>query len=128
MYEILEYDTVSSFSHTGKITTFQTFKKKLDELTDMINFDEFPSLSLECPSIVFTIQYECYLYDENKSGSSVNELRHIMFTKENLGRYRLTPTLNALVLHLRQALINIYQNFLNISVELFFFIFQKYNL
>ena len=42
----------------------------------MINFDEFPSLSLECPSVAFTIQYECYLYDENKSGSGVNELRH----------------------------------------------------
>ena len=37
---------------------------------DMIDSGEFPSLSLE--STVTSIQYVCYLYEENKSGSSVN--------------------------------------------------------
>ena len=49
----------------------------------MIVFGEFPSLSLESPSVVTSIQYGCYLYDENKSGSMnerMNELRYRMFT------------------------------------------------
>ena len=33
------------------------------------------------------------LYDENKSGSDVSELRYRMFTKKNLGGDRLPPTL-----------------------------------
>ena len=40
-----------------------------------IDFGEFPSLSLESPSVVTSIQYVCYLYDDNKSGSSVTELQ-----------------------------------------------------
>ena len=34
---------------------------------------------------------------DNKSASSVNELRYRMFTKKNSSIYRLTPTLDALV-------------------------------
>ena len=41
----------------------------------MIDFGEFPSLPLESPSVVTSVQYVCYLYDDNKSGSSVNDLR-----------------------------------------------------
>ena len=52
------------------ITTFQTLNNKIDELIDMIDSGEFPSLSLE--SSVTSVQYVCYLYEENKSGSSVN--------------------------------------------------------
>ena len=44
------------------------------KLTDMIGFIKFPSLSLESPSVVTLIQYVSYLYNDNKSGSSVNEL------------------------------------------------------
>ena len=36
-------DSVSGFLHIGKITTFQTLKNKIDELTGMIDFGEFPS-------------------------------------------------------------------------------------
>ena len=35
MHAILGCNSVNSFPHTGKITTFQTLKHKLDELTDM---------------------------------------------------------------------------------------------
>ena len=45
-------DSVSTFSHIEKIATFQTLKNKTDELTDMIDFSEFPSLSLESLSVV----------------------------------------------------------------------------
>ena len=45
-------DSVSSFSQTEKITTFQTLKNKLDQLTEMIGFGEFFSPSLESPSVV----------------------------------------------------------------------------
>ena len=51
----------------------------------MIDFDEFSSLSLESPSVSTSIQYVFYLYEENKSGSSVNKLRYRMFIKNNLG-------------------------------------------
>ena len=44
------------------------------KLTDMIDFIKFPSISLESPSVVTLIQYVSYLYNDNKSGSSVNEL------------------------------------------------------
>ena len=72
--------SVSSFSHIGKMTTFQTIKK-IDELTNMIDIGEFPSLFLESPSAVTSIKYVCYLYEVNKSGSSLNELRHRIFPK-----------------------------------------------
>ena len=45
---------VISFSHTGQITAFQTLKNKFDELTDMIDFREFLSLSLESPFCYFS--------------------------------------------------------------------------
>ena len=52
MHAISGCDSVSSFSHTGKITIFQTLKSNPNELTDLIDFGEFPSLSLESPSVV----------------------------------------------------------------------------
>ena len=100
MHAISRCDSVSSFSHFGNIATFQTLKnkqKKLNELTDMIDFGEFPSLSLESLSIVTSIQYAFYLYDDNKSGSSVDELRSRIFTKKNSSRDRLPPTSDVLV-------------------------------
>ena len=105
MHAISGYDSVSSFSHTGKITTSQTLKNKLDELTGMINFGEFPFISLESQCVVTSIHYVCYFYDENKSGSSVNELRYRMITKNNLSGDHLPPTLDALELHLHRALL-----------------------
>ena len=50
----------------------------------MTDFDEFPSLSLENPTVVTSIQDARYLYEENKSGAGMNELRYRMFTKKNL--------------------------------------------
>ena len=62
MYVISRCASISSFSHTGKITTFQTLKSKQKklELTDMIDFGEFFSLSLESPSVATSIKYVCY--------------------------------------------------------------------
>ena len=59
MHAVSRYDSANRFSHNGKLTTFQTLKNKqskLDEMTDMMDF-------------VNSIQYVCYLYDDNKSGS-----------------------------------------------------------
>ena len=72
MHAILGCNSGSSFSLIGNITAFQTLKQKIDKLTDMTDFGEFPSLSLESASIVTSIQYVCYLYGENKSGSNMN--------------------------------------------------------
>ena len=55
MHTISGCDSASSLSHIGKITTFQILKNKIDELTDMIDFGEYPSLSLESPSAVTSI-------------------------------------------------------------------------
>ena len=54
MYAISRCDSISSFSQTGNMTTFQTLKNKQNqlELTDMIDFGEFPSFSYESPSVV----------------------------------------------------------------------------
>ena len=35
-------DFVTSSSHIKKMAAFQTLKNKIDELTNMINFDDFP--------------------------------------------------------------------------------------
>ena len=86
------------------MTTFEILKKKIDKLTNMIVFGKIPSLSLERLSVVTSIQYVCYLYEENKSGSSVNKLRYRMFIKKNLSEDHLPSTSDALVLHLRTAL------------------------
>ena len=88
----------------------------------------FPHFSLERPSVVTSIQYVCYLYDDKKSGSSVSELRCRMFTRQILNRDRLPPTLDALVLHLRRALMFFHQYLFTIFSELFFFICQKYKM
>ena len=45
-------------------------------MTDVINFCEFPPLSLESISVVTSMYYVCYLYGKNKSGSSVGELQY----------------------------------------------------
>ena len=70
----------------------------------MIDFSDFPLLSLESLSVT-SIQYVCHLYEENKSGSSVNELQYRMFTEKNLSEDLLPSALDALVIHLRRALI-----------------------
>ena len=59
-------DSVSTFSQIEKIATFQTLKNKIDKLTDMIDFGEFPSLSLESLSVVTSMHHVCYLYEENE--------------------------------------------------------------
>ena len=107
----------------NNIQTFKTLKNKLDELTDVIDVG---SLSLESPSIATSIQYVCYLYDENKSSSSVNELRYWMFTKKNLSGDCLPPNLDALVLPLRRVLIFFHWYLFNTFSKLVFFIYQKY--
>ena len=84
---------VSTFSHIEETATFQALKSKIGELTDMIGFGEFPSLSLESLSVITSMHYECYLYEKNKS------------LKNNLSGDRLPSTLDALVLHLRRVLI-----------------------
>ena len=83
--------------------TFQTLEKKTDELTDMRDFGEFPSLSLECISVVVVIQFVCSLYQENKATSNINELQYEIFTKKNVSGNPLPPTLNVLVFHLRRV-------------------------
>ena len=103
MHAMSGCDSVSSFSHAGKKAAFQTLKNKISELTNMIDFDEFPSLSLESPSVVTSINYVCYLYEGKKSVSNVNELRYRMFTKKNLSGDCLPLALHALVLHLHRA-------------------------
>ena len=50
-------DSVCTFSHNRKIARFKTLKNKIDELTDMIDFCEFPSLSLESLLIL-----QCNIY------------------------------------------------------------------
>ena len=74
-------DSVSTFSHIEKKASFQTLKNKINELTHMIVFSEVPSLTLESLSVViqcitYVIQCIIYLYEENKSGSNVIELRY----------------------------------------------------
>ena len=57
-------DFVSTFSHIEKIPTFQTLKSKIDELTVMIDFGEYPSFSLESLSFVTSMQYVCIFMEK----------------------------------------------------------------
>ena len=84
----------------------QSLKNKIDELTEMIDFGEFSLLSLESPSVVTWMQYVCYLYEEmNQVKVWMNYDIARMFTKKNLSEDYLSLILDALVLHLRRALI-----------------------
>ena len=51
-----------------------------------------------------------------------------MFIKKNLSRDGLPPTLDALVLHLRKALILFHQYLFTVFSEIFFLTYQKYNI
>ena len=108
---ISQCDSLSIFSYIG-MKTFQTLKNKINKLTNMIDFDEFLSLSLESPSVSTWIQYVFYLCEENKSSSSVNKLRYRMFVKNNLSEDCIPSTSEALVLH-------------HIFSQIFLFIYQK---
>ena len=69
-------DSVIIFSHIEKKASFQILKNKINELTHMIGFSEVSSLTLEILSVVIQCIMYVYLYEENKSGSSVIELRY----------------------------------------------------
>ena len=73
----------------------------------MIDFGEFPSVSLESPSAEVTwMQYVCYLHEEmNQVKVWMNYDIARMFTKKNLSEDYLSLILDTLVLHLRRALI-----------------------
>ena len=103
IHAITGCDSVSSLSRIGKKKAFQILQNKIDDLIDMSHFGEFPSLSLECSSVVAAIQFVCFLYQENKPHSNINQLRYEIFTKKNLSGDRLPPTLDALIFHLRRA-------------------------
>ena len=60
----------------------------------MRDFGEFPSLSLECSSLVAAIRFFCSLYQKKKASSNINELRYAIFTKNNVSGVRLPPTLS----------------------------------
>ena len=72
----MQYQDMIPLAVFHSIPNMKKKKKKNDD--DMIDFVEFPSLSLESPSVVTSVQYICYLYEENKSVSNVNELRYRM--------------------------------------------------
>ena len=75
------------------------------------------------------LQFSMYvIFIKNTPGSSVNELRHRIFTKNNLSEDHLPSTLDTLVLHLNRALTYINQRLFNILSELFFFIYQEYQI
>ena len=57
------------------------------------------------PPAVTSIHYVWYLFEENKLGSSVSEIRCNVFTENNLRVDHSSLTLKALVLHLRRTLI-----------------------
>ena len=58
MHAVSRCDWINSFSQIWKIRIFQALKNKINEQTDMIDFGEFPSLSLESPSVV---QFNVYV-------------------------------------------------------------------
>ena len=94
----------------------------------MINFGEFPSHSLESPSVVASNQYVCYFLMRINQGQVWMNYDIEMLTKKNLSEDRLPPTLDGSVLHLRRALIFFLQCLFNTFSELFFFIYQIYKI
>lgn len=69
----------------------------------MIHFGKFTSLSVKYPSTVAAIQFEYSLY-QSLYKSSINSMNfHVMYLRKNLSGDHLSPTSDALVLHLRRA-------------------------
>ena len=79
------------------------------------------SLSLESLPVVTSIQNVCYLYEENKSGSSVNKLQYRMFTEKNLRGDHLPSPLDVSERTSSAQSIDIFS-------ELFYFIYQNYKI
>ena len=69
-----ECDFVSTFSHWKDSNI--PYNKKQNRRTERYDWLRWISLYLESPSAVTSLHYVCYLHEENKSGSSVNELRY----------------------------------------------------
>ena len=98
---LLPVINATSGYNSEKKNAFQT--QKNDELTDMIHFGKFTSLSVKYPSTVATIQFEYSLY-QSLYKSSINSMNfHVMYLRKNLSGDHLSPTSDALVLHLRRA-------------------------
>ena len=89
---------------------------------------EFPSHSLESPSVVASNQYVCYFLMRINQGQVWMNYDIEMLTKKNLSEDRLPTTLDGSVLHLRRALIFFLQCLFNTFSQLFFFIYQKYKI
>ena len=100
----MQYQVVTLLAVSLKSTKkeFQILGKTRDELTDMRDFGNFLSLSLECSFVVAAIQFICCLYQENTTTPNVNELPYGMFTNQ-ISEDRLPPTLDALVFHVCRA-------------------------
>ena len=96
-------DTVSCFSGIGKKTAMKVLLSRINNLMDLNEFGETPSLDLDSLNVVAAIRFVCLLYDNKCSSEDVNGLRYRLFTKKGLLSDKLPPTLDALVLHLRRA-------------------------
>ena len=94
--------TLLAVSFESAKTSFQVLEKETGDLTDMRAFFDFPSDSLECTSTVAAFQFVCYLYQENKAVSNINELRYEMF-RNQISVVRLPRNFNLLFFHLRTS-------------------------
>ena len=102
MVQIVNQNIQHFFTY-WKYNSIPNVKKQNRQTDDVINFGEFSSLSLESPSVVTSILYVCYLYEEQKAGSNVNELQYRMFSRKAFSGDSLPATLDILVLYLRRA-------------------------
>ena len=93
---------IQQFFTYWKDKSIPNVKKQNRQTDDVINFGEFSSLSLESPSVVTSILYVCYLYEEHKADAKMNELQYRMFSRKALSGDSLPQTLDTLVLYLRR--------------------------
>ena len=68
-------DSVGSFSWIGKKTAMTTLKSNLDDLMEILQFGDSPSLDLQETFVEAAIKFVCVLYDNNSKDADINGLR-----------------------------------------------------
>ena len=107
IHSITGCDSVSSFSGIGKKTAINILKDNINDLMDLSEFGDSPELSIDCDVMVTCIKFVRLLYDRKSTQNDLNLLRYQLFTQKSIYGDKLPPTLDSLVMHLKDPITSV---------------------
>ena len=98
-------DSTSSFSGVGKKSALKVLNSHKNDLMNLCDFGEHPTLYDEHDVIVQdAIKFVSWLYDPTfQAITNINQLRYRMFCQKKVASEKLPPTHDALLNHLKRA-------------------------